>query len=121
MHAVSIINLESVRDLERRTGLQIDPRRFRANVYVDGLPPFSELELVDEPFETGAEVRLGDVRATAVLNTRRCAATEVNPTSALRDIPIPRLLMEHYGHTDIGVYVSLDSAGLLRPGDVVTW
>jgi len=27
MHAVSVINLESVRDLERRTGHEIDPRR----------------------------------------------------------------------------------------------
>lgn len=121
MHSISVINLESVRDLERRTGLVIDPRRFRANVYVDGLPPFSELELVDEPFESGADVRLGDVRATAVLTTRRCAATEVNPTSARRDLPLPRLLMEHYGHTDLGVYITLESGGILRTGDAVTW
>lgn len=121
MHAVSVINLESVRDLERRTGQEIDPRRFRANVYVDGLPPFSELELVTEPFESGAEVRLGDITATAVLNTRRCAATEVNPTTARRDLPLPRLLMEHYGHIQMGVYVSLTGRGLLRPGDRVTW
>ncbi len=121
MHAVSVINLESVRDLERRTGHEIDPRRFRANVYVDGLPPFSELGLVSEPFQAGAEVRLGDIRATAVLNTRRCAAIEVNPTNARRDLPLPRLLMEHYGHAEIGVYVSLTSGGLLRTGDPVTW
>lgn len=121
MNAVSVINLESVRDLERRSGQQIDPRRFRANVYVDGLPPFSELTLVTEPFQRGAEVRLGDISATAVLNTRRCAATEVNPATARRDLPLPRLLMEHYGHTEIGVYVSLTSGGLLRPGDRVTW
>ena len=116
MHAVSVVNLASVRDLERRTGHEIDPRRFRANVHVDGMPPFSELGLVG-----GAEVRLGDVRATAVLNTRRCAATEVNPTNARRDLPVPRLLMEHYGHAEFGVYVSLTGGGLLRPGDPVAW
>lgn len=121
MHAISVINLASVRELERRTGHEIDPRRFRANVHVDGLPPFSELELVTEPFETGAEVGLGAVRATAVLNTRRCAAIEVDPTTARRDLPLPRLLMELYGHTDMGVYVSLTSPGVLRPGDPVTW
>ncbi len=121
MNAVSIINLESVRDLERRSGLEIDPRRFRANVYVEGLPPFSELGLVHEPTENGAEVRLGDLTAAAVLNTRRCAATEVNPATAHRDLPLPRLLMEHYGHAEMGVYVTLTSRGLLRPGDRVTW
>ncbi len=121
MNAVSVINLASVRDLERRSGREIDPRRFRANVYVDGLSPFSELDLVTEPFTSGAEVRLGDISATAVLNTRRCAATEVNPATARRDLPLPRLLMEHYGHAEMGVYVSLTSGGLLRPGDRVTW
>ena len=121
MNAVSIINLESVRELERRTGQKIDPLRFRANVYVDGLEPFSELGLVTEPFESGAEVRLGELRATAVLNTRRCAATEVNPATARRDLPVPRMLMEHYGHAEMGVYVSLTAGGTLRPGDRVTW
>lgn len=91
MNAVSVINLESVRDLERRIGREINPLRFRANVYVyvEGLPPFSELELVNEPFTSGADVRLGDIPATAVLNTRRCAATEVNPETARRDLPLP--------------------------------
>lgn len=56
-----------------------------------------------------------------MLNTRRCAAIEVNPTNARRDLPLPRLLMEHYGHAEIGVYVSLTSGGLLRTGDPVTW
>ena len=121
MHAVSVINLASVRDLERRTGLEIDPRRFRANVYVDGLPPFSELDLVGGSPGSVGQVRLGDLPATAVLNTRRCAATEVDPASARRDLPIPRLLVQHYGHAEMGVYVTVTSGGLLRVGDTVTW
>src|SRR5579862_7953334 len=50
---VSIINLESVRDLERRTGWRIDPLRFRANLYVDGWPAWVENEAV------GGAVQLG--------------------------------------------------------------
>jgi MOSC domain-containing protein len=48
MHAVSIINLASVRALEKRIGQSLDPLRFRANVYVDGWPPFAELGLLSE-------------------------------------------------------------------------
>jgi uncharacterized protein YcbX len=34
---VSLINLASVKDLERVTGAAIDPLRFRGNIYLDGL------------------------------------------------------------------------------------
>lgn len=115
MNAVSLINLASIRDLERRVGADIDPLRFRANVYFDGLPPFSELNLV------GKEIQIGDLRLRAVLNTRRCAATEVNPESARRDLSVPRLLMQEYGHTEMGVYAEVLTGGAARPGDPIDY
>ena len=39
---VSVINLASVRDLEARIGRPVDPMRFRANLYVEGWPPWVE-------------------------------------------------------------------------------
>ena len=44
-HVVSLINLESLRDFEARSGLIIDHERFRANIVIDGMKPFQELEL----------------------------------------------------------------------------
>ena len=44
-HVVSLINLESLRDFEARSGLTIDHERFRANIIIDGMKPFQELEL----------------------------------------------------------------------------
>ena len=38
---ISIINLASVRDLERVIGKSVDPIRFRANIYIDGIDPWS--------------------------------------------------------------------------------
>ena len=43
---VSILNLASVRDLERRMGAPIDPLRFRANIAVEGWEPWAEEEMV---------------------------------------------------------------------------
>jgi uncharacterized protein YcbX len=113
MNAISLINLESVRDLGRRIGAEVDPLRFRANLYFDGWRPFSELEHV------GQDVRVGPVRARILKRTQRCAATEVNPLTAERDIPVPRLLKEHYGHVDMGVYAEVLSGGALAVGDEV--
>ena len=113
MMAVSVINLASVRDLEARIGATIDPLRFRANVYIDGLPAWSELEWVDRP------VRLGGVACVGARRTRRCAATEVNPATAERDLAIPRLIQEHYGHPDMGTYVFVEGSGHIAPGTAV--
>ena len=113
MNAVSLINLESIAALERKTGASIAPERFRANVYFSGWPAFSELALV------GHEIAIGSARARVTLRTRRCAATEVNPATARRDLPIPRLLHQHYGHADMGIYAEILSGATIHPGESV--
>lgn len=113
MNAVSLINLASVRELEKHVGAPVDPLRFRANIYVDGLPPFSELGLV------GKDILLGETRLRAVLNTKRCAATTVNPATAERDLNIPKALMAAYGHVEMGCYAEVIDGGTVRPGDSV--
>jgi uncharacterized protein len=113
MNAISLINLESVRDFEARIGRPVDPMRFRANIYFDGWPPFSELELV------GKEITVGHVRLKIVMRTRRCAATEVNPQTARRDVNVPRLLMSTYDHPDMGVYAEVLDAGPISSGDPI--
>ena len=111
MQSVSIVNLASVRDLGTRMGCVLDPLRFRANIYIDGGQPWEELAWIDR------ELRLGEVPARAVLRTRRCAATNVNPATGARDLGIPQALMKHFRHGDMGVYVELLGGGTLRPGD----
>jgi len=111
MQAVSIVNMASVRDLGTRMGCELDPLRFRANVYVDGGQPWEELSWIDR------DLRLGDIPARAVLRTRRCAATNVNPATGVRDLGIPQALMKHFRHGDMGIYVELLGGGMLRPGD----
>lgn len=110
MNAISLINVASVRQLGERIGAEVDPLRFRANVYFDGWPPFSELERV------GQEFRIGALRLRVLKRTQRCAATEVNPRTAARDLRIPQLLMQHYGHADMGVYAEVLEGGTVEPG-----
>ncbi|MFI6630714.1 MOSC domain-containing protein [Nonomuraea fuscirosea] len=107
---ISLVNLASVRDLESRTGSVVDPRRFRANVLVDGLPAWSELELIGQEFD------LGGVRVRAVHRTKRCAATEVDPDTGRRDLPVVTLLDRTYGHQLMGVHLEVRTAGSVRRG-----
>lgn len=110
---VSLINLASVRELEKRWDVTLDPLRFRANIYIDGADPFRELDWV------GREIRLGHTFAEVMQRNGRCAATNVNPLTGLRDRDVPGRLRTEFGHKDLGLYLKITHAGLLSTGDPV--
>ena len=111
---VSIINLASVAAVENAAGAAVDPLRFRGNVYVSGWPAWHEFDLL------GAEIAVGpSARLKVVKRIVRCAATEVDPATGIRDLAIPRTLMDNFGHADCGVYAEVVAAGDIAAGDVI--
>jgi uncharacterized protein YcbX len=110
---VSIINLASVAALETAVGAPVHPLRFRGNVYVNGWPPWHEFDLV------GQEVAIGGARLKIVKRIVRCAATNVDPDTGIRDLAIPHTLMQTYGHADCGVYGEVIAPGEVADGDHV--
>jgi uncharacterized protein YcbX len=108
---VSIVNLASVRDLSDRLGVQIDPLRFRANLYVEGWPAWAENDW------TGERLALGAAEAQVFKPIVRCAAIHVDPTTAERDLDLTRALFDNYGHMYCGIYVQVTRAGVVRAGD----
>jgi uncharacterized protein YcbX len=109
--AVHIVNLASVRDLSEKIGRPLDPMRFRANIYVDDMPAWSEFDLI------GGTIACGSVALSPFHRTQRCAATNVNLATATRDEEIPQALYAAYGHRHLGVYARVASAGTLKVGD----
>lgn len=111
---VSLINLASVRQLENVVGAPVDPLRFRGNVHIDGLEPWAELDLVGQVLTTASGVRLKVTK-----RIERCAATNVDPATGIRDLQIPKTLMETYGHFDCGIYAEVLSGGSIAVGDAL--
>lgn len=109
---VSIINLASVAEVAMLEGVPIDPVRFRANLYVDGWPAWSELDLVGVTLAVGATARLKVVKRIV-----RCAATDVVPGQGIRNTTIPQTLMRNLGHADCGIYAEVIAGGPIAPGD----
>ncbi|PVE26090.1 MOSC domain-containing protein [Microvirga sp. KLBC 81] len=109
---VSLINLASVRQLENVVGSAVDPLRFRGNVHIDGLAPWAEFDLVGQVLTTAPGVRLKVTK-----RIERCAATNVDPDTGIRDLQIPKSLMEAYGHFDCGIYAEVLSGGSIAVGD----
>ena len=110
---VSILNLASVRDLEARVGRPLDPRRFRANVWVEGWPAWIEME------GAGRELRLGAAGLEGLKPIVRCAATHVDPDTGQRDFDLVSALFTHYGHRDCGLYAAIRTGGTIAVGDAV--
>jgi uncharacterized protein YcbX len=108
---LSCINLATVRDLEKVLGTTIHPLRFRANVYFDGAPPWAESDWVDK------ELVLGTAKVRGFKLIERCAATNVNPQTAARDLQIPQSLIKTYGHRHLGIYVQVIENGEVALND----
>ncbi len=113
MNAVSIINTDSVDAFARDIGQEVDPNRFRGNIHLSGLTPFTELDRV------GEHIIIGAARLKIVRRTKRCPATEVDLNTAERNIKTPKMLLKHYNHMDMGVYAQVIEGGTISAGDIV--
>ena len=111
---ISLINLATLRSLEKQWGAEIDPLRFRANLYVDTGKPWEEFEWVEK------EIRLGEVTFRVDRRNGRCGATNVNPSSGVRDMDIPGSLRANFGHKDLGVYLTVAKGGAIAVNDPLT-
>ncbi|MCB1546697.1 MAG: MOSC domain-containing protein [Hyphomicrobiaceae bacterium] len=112
-HCVHIVNLATVRDIERAAGRSLDPLRFRANLYIEGLPAWEEFKWLDRTLAVGA------VRLEVFDRTRRCEAVNVDPSSGVRDAGLPQLLQRTWGHSDVGIYAKVAGAGSISEGDAI--
>ena len=110
---LSLINLASVKDLERVARTSVDPRRFRGNLYCEGLPAWREFDWI------GKEIRIGATRLKVLGPIGRCAATNVNPDTAERDLNLPLALRRGFGHTDLGVFLEVAAGGAIAPGATI--
>src|SRR3954470_9760445 len=110
---VSIINLSSVRAIENMVCAPVHPLRFRANLYVEGWPAWSEFDLLDRT------IAIGETRLKVVKRIVRCAAINVDPDTAARDLAIPQALQRRLGHADCGIYAEVIAGGTIAAGDTI--
>ena len=112
---VSIFSLQSARQLAEETGMQMDKRRFRANVYVDlgSVEGFAENKFV------GRSVRIGPkVVVTILERDPRCVMITLDPDTGEKTPAIlKKVAQAHDGMA--GVYGAVMVEGILHKGDLV--
>ena len=108
---IAVLSLSSLRALSQRAGCAPDPRRFRGNLWLDGVAPWEESEW------PGRTLRIGAARLRVVEPIWRCRATEANPETGLYDAPMLDALRAATGDTAFGVYAEVVAGGDVAEGD----
>lgn len=108
---ISILNLASLRSLGKKLDMPLDPRRFRSNLWIDGIPEWDERNWI------GHELSIGSVKLVVKNHITRCRATEVDPESGDRNADTLSALFENWGHRDFGVFAQVTVGGRLSVGN----
>lgn len=108
--SVTLCNFASHRAVEAALGQEISHLRWRGNLWVEGLEPWAEWDLV------GKEFKLGDALLLGVERTTRCAATMANPETGTRDVPTLKALSEGWGHRDFSIRCKVIGGGRVFEG-----
>jgi len=112
---ISLLGLATVSALSRETGVEIDPRQFRANFYVRWRKdtPYFEDTLV------GRELQIGDTVAVQIVKRDgRCIMITLHPdTASASPVILEKVMREHTGCA--GVYAAVLREGIVRTDDPV--
>lgn len=111
---VSLINLDSVAEIEKAQGARVDPLRFRGNLYIEGAGAWAEAAW------PGRKLQIGGATLSVLKMTDRCAATGVEPGAGRRDMDVVQTLRRNFGHIDCGVYARVEKGGRVAVGDALT-
>lgn len=109
--SVALLNLASLRALGQKLGQTLDPRRFRGNIWLEGLAPWEEWEWL------GRRLRIGGAELLVRERITRCRATMSNPDTGRIDADTLGALEEGWGHRDFGLYAEVTGPGRLAEGD----
>lgn len=108
--SVSVCNMASLRALGDKLGRKLDLRRFRGNLWLDGLAPFEELAW------EGQTLRIGAAELHVEEPISRCRSTEANPETGRRDTTPLIALRKGWGHIHFGVAARVVRGATIQPG-----
>jgi uncharacterized protein YcbX len=116
--AISVISLATIAGIGREAGLELDPRRFRANVIVE--TEATDVFLEDE--WVGGTLLFGDddprPAVSVTLCDERCAMINIDPETAERDARVMKTVVR-LNRNYAGVYGAVVRTGTIRVGDRV--
>ena len=110
---MSLINLNSIRDFEKKINKKVELQRFRANFYVEGIDVWEERNWINKI------IKINNVSFKVEKNIPRCAAINIKPKTDDNSLNLLQLLKKNYNHFDMGIYLTALNDGKVKSGDKV--
>ena len=110
---MSLINLNTVKDFEKKINEKVEFQRFRGNFYVDGIEAGEERNWIDKI------IKINNVSFKVEKYIPRCVAINLKPKTDDNSLNLLQSLKKTYNHFDMGVYLTALDNGKINVGDKV--
>jgi uncharacterized protein YcbX len=113
VNSVSLLNIQSINDFEKKTNKKIETSIFRGNICIDGVEPWKEREWI------GKTIKINNVLFKVEKNIPRCVAINLKPKTDDNSFNLLQLLKKNYNHFDMGIYLTALDDGEVNIGNTI--
>ena len=113
LNSLSLINLNSIKDFEKKINKKVEFERFRANFYVDGIKPWEENNWINKI------ITINNVSFKVEKNIPRCVAINLKPKTDDNSLNLLHSLKKTYDHFNMGIYLTALDDGIVNVGNKV--
>jgi len=112
-NSISLINLKSIQDFEKKINEKVELQRFRGNLYIDGIGAWEERKWI------GKTITINNVSFKVERNIPRCVAINLKPKTDDSGSNLLISLKKNYSHFDMGVYLRALNDGKIKIGNTL--
>ena len=100
INSVSLLNVQSINDFQKKIDKNIETSIFRGNICVDNIEPWEEREWI------GKVIKINNISFKVEKNIPRCVAINLEPQTDDNSFNILQSLKKTYNHFDMGIYLT---------------
>ena len=113
VNSVSLLNIQSINDFEKKVNKKIETSIFRGNICIDGIDPWKEREWI------GKTIKINNVSFKVEKNIPRCVAINLKPQTDDNSFDLLQSLKKIYNHFDMGIYLTALDDGEINIKDKI--
>ena len=113
INSVSLINIQSINDFQKKIDKKVEISRFRGNICIDGTKPWEEQEWI------GKIIKINNVSFKVEKKIPRCVAINLKPKTDDGSLNLLQALKKTYNHFDMGIYLTALDNGEINLGDKI--
>ena len=113
VNSVSLLNIQSINDFEKKVNKKIETSIFRGNICIDGIDPWKEREWI------GKTIKINNVSFKVEKNIPRCVAINLKPQTDDNSFNLLQSLKKIYNHFDMGIYLTALDDGEINIKDKI--